>query len=244
MLYIDVTTWANGDDYKNTLGFSLDDTHNVPSELVSLFYVTGYRSFKAITDKAETLNQLWQYYLFEMLPQLQRTYSALMSEYNPIENYNSTETESTTANGTNTSSNIYGSRTDSATTSANNSSVDSVTTFDNTTYNNSGKVEGTSSTTGTNTMGEHTDTVNGTDTNTVSRTLARSGNIGVTTSQQMIESEMVLRSKAHIISDFLRAFAERYFFIDFSTNEYEQVNLDEVVAEIMRRLPKAESEVF
>ena len=39
------------------------------------------------------------------------------------------------------------------------------------------------------------------------------GNIGVTTSQQMIESELELR-KRNVVTEYLTEFANMYFFID------------------------------
>lgn len=112
-----------------------------------------------------------------------RKYNALMAEYNPLENYNMTEEEdneiiddattgvtgSSANNSTsvNSTHSVYGYNSSSASPSESDSATTSQNTDINTDYDN---------------------------TRTIDRTLTRSGNIGVTTSQQMLESELALRA--------------------------------------------------
>ena len=112
-----------------------------------------------------------------------RKYNALMAEYNPLENYNMTEEEdneiiddattgvtgSSANNSTsvNSTHSVYGYNSSSASPSEADSATTSQSTDMNTDYDN---------------------------TRTIDRTLTRSGNIGVTTSQQMLESELALRT--------------------------------------------------
>ena len=139
----------------------------------------------------------------------QRLYTALTSEYNPINNYSMTESGEDTRTNTGTQS-TSGERSGSETETPN---LTNTTTGEN---NSSGGLYGFNSaesvpsdtTHGTNT---NTNTQSGTvNTNTSdttastrtddlteknTHTFERSGNIGVTTSQQMIESELELRKK-------------------------------------------------
>lgn len=139
----------------------------------------------------------------------QRLYTALTSEYNPINNYNMHEsgtdtrgnngTQSTTtthehsdtetpdltrtSNGTNDSSGgLYGFN------SVNSVPSDATTGKSTSTDKQSGTVSRTGNESTSNTR---TDNL----TETTEHTFTREGNIGVTTSQQMIESEIELRKK-------------------------------------------------
>ena len=112
-----------------------------------------------------------------------RKYEALTAEYNPLNNYDMTETEnshivddattgvtgSAANNSTtvNSSHNVYGYNSSTATPSESNSATTSQNTDMTTDYDND---------------------------RTISRGLKRSGNIGVTTSQQMLQSELELRA--------------------------------------------------
>lgn len=111
-----------------------------------------------------------------------RAYNALVAEYNPLNNYDMTEHEdneiiddaltnvsgSSNSNKTTTNSthNVYGYNSSSATPSESDSVSSGSDTDLDTNYDN---------------------------TRTINRTLTRSGNIGVTTSQMMLESELQLR---------------------------------------------------
>ena len=125
-------------------------------------------------------------------------YATLNYEYNPISNYDMIETE--TINGetsdTTTHTGTVGTvASESATGSGSGSSENDVFGFNSVTA--TGDTSSSSSTSNTNTAsGTNTRTDNLTDANEgtkeETRTLTRSGNIGVTTSQQMIESQRQL----------------------------------------------------
>ena len=112
-----------------------------------------------------------------------RKYEALVTEYNPLNNYDMTETEN---------SHIVDDATTGVTGSAANNS---------TTVNSSHNVYGYNSSTATPSESDSATTSQNTDMTTdydndrtISRGLKRSGNIGVTTSQQMLQSELELRA--------------------------------------------------
>ena len=108
-------------------------------------------------------------------------YKTTLLEYNPIENYSMTEsgTDTRTPNITTTDTTNIGAQANSTT------STDSVSPYDTQTFTDSNKTivaENNGARTDSNTRTE-----SGTETTT--HEFKRSGNIGVTTSQQMIESE-------------------------------------------------------
>lgn len=116
-----------------------------------------------------------------------KLWDTLSFEYNPIENYSMTETESATESGE-----YKQTGTDTINTSGN---IQTSNNNNNSVYGfNSSDAVGSDKQFGSNTnisTGESTNTkdLTNNDTKTNERTLKRSGNIGVTTSQQMIQSE-------------------------------------------------------
>ena len=130
--------------------------------------------------------------------------SMLLMDYNPIENYNSSETETSTSENTTTSGNENTTTTTTSSTTENSGeTTNKVSPYDSENFSNDN-----------NSNSSNTSTVNGTDSTsisdsgnissngTVTRTLTRKGNIGVTTTQQMIESEYELRAK-NLVFEFL-----------------------------------------
>lgn len=169
----------------------------ITSDFTETFFLTLYSDFSWIMDSA-TLKAVWDMYLIENLENLKRAYNALMVEYNPIENYN--RKEKITVNHNNRQTN----NTTDTQTIGEKTITDNTSAYNSTTYqpNNQTKEDSYTDTL------EKTGTIEnvGSDV-TINET---SGNIGVTTSQQMIESELTLR-KTHLFSDFLERFARRYF---------------------------------
>lgn len=111
-----------------------------------------------------------------------RIYDTITAEYEPLENYDMSET-------------YAGSRTDDATThdtaSPANNTISSTTNADVYGYNSSSPSPSDRSTTTTNQGKDATSDYD--NTTTEGHNLTRHGNIGVTTSQQMAESEIALR---------------------------------------------------
>lgn len=210
------------------------------------------------------------------VPTWDRIYAAAMAEYNPIENYNRTETSSESAHGTH-SENSSGSETHSGTDTETNSGTDNIThsgTDSSNTSNTSrhtGTIQDANSgsdtlttnraafdssslvTTGTDTTqhgqlltktfnettsdsgnasvthGEkigtthghviatkHGESINnsgnrsGTDNNTITRNSHIAGNIGVTTSQQMLEQELLVAPKLNVYNYIMESFKNRF----------------------------------
>ena len=160
-------------------------------------------SFPVLTDDStiQNLISLWQTYIKEWQHSIDKMYDALYSDYNPLHNYDMMENESigrkidktvTTPTGTTTQTNKS-------------------TTFDDTNYRDveeiTNSVNMSTEVTPNNT--QTIDNIEGNFNNAEIRKLSRSGNIGVTTSQQMIESEIELRKKS--IADWLIEFFVRKY---------------------------------
>ena len=130
--------------------------------------------------------------------------SLLLTDYNPIENYNSSETESTSSENTTSSGNENTTTTTTNSTTENSGdTTNKVSPYDSENFNNDNNTTTTNTTTGNAT---DTTTINDkgniSSNGTLTRTLTRKGNIGVTTTQQMIESEYELRAK-NLVFEFL-----------------------------------------
>lgn len=170
-------------------------------------------SFPVFTDDStiQNLISLWQIYIKEWQYSIDKMYEALYSDYNPLHNYDMLENESigrkidktvTTPTGTTTQTNKS-------------------TTFDDTTYRDveeiTNSVNMSTEVTPNNT--QTIDNIEGNFNNAEIRKLSRSGNIGVTTSQQMIESEIEVRKKS--IADWLiEFFVRKYMYTVGDDNEY------------------------
>lgn len=128
----------------------------------------------------------------------------LLLEYNPIENYNSSETEtSTSANSTTTGNENTTTSTTNSTSENSGATTNKVSPYDSENFNNDNNTTTTNTTTGNATdTTTINDSGNMSSNGTTSRTLERKGNIGVTTTQQMIESEYELRAK-NLVFEFL-----------------------------------------
>lgn len=166
------------------------------------------------------------------LPVWQRVYNASKLEYNPIENYNRTETETVTDNrteahsgndmnqhsGKDTSS---GSMTGSETHSGTDTATNKVTAYDaNTLYDHDSnnmvhghKVSDNNTTSGSLTYGKlevftHGESI--AHTGDTTRENHTAGNIGVTTSQQMLQQEIDIASALNVAKIITESFRERF----------------------------------
>lgn len=162
---------------------------NIEIRIILIYFATtAYQMF----------NTAWSY-----------QYKALTADYNPIHNYDSVENSTDTHEYT-------GTQTMEHETTKNNTDTPDITRTSNGSNDSAGSLYGFNSTAAVpsdeaNGTSQSTDketgtvTSNGTENGTNTRTdnlketitheLTRSGNIGVTTSQQMIESELELRKK-------------------------------------------------
>lgn len=166
------------------------------------------------------------------VPVWDRIYQASLLEYNPIENYNRTEVETTGAGktskhtGTDTST-LSGTDTQtvsssgSETHSGTDTNTNAITSYDSNslyTHDQDSFLHGhhvNDSSSGSNSTAygkkesfQHGETI--TDEENISRENHTSGNIGVTTSQQMLEQEIEVAAKLNIINIIVESFKDRF----------------------------------
>lgn len=148
-----------------------------------------------------------------MVSNLKSQLDVMKATYNPIENYNNNE-ESTTTTGAKEENFKKGTNTDTTEVGKGLITTTSdVTSFESNTFADADKVTtDESARTTTTTLGERTDIRTEKEHIDIFKKRIH-GNIGVTTSQQMIESELELR-KRNVITEYLKEFATMYFFID------------------------------
>lgn len=159
-----------------------------------------------LVKKFESYNTL-------MSSNLKSQLDVMKAAYNPIENYDNNE-ETTTTTGAKEENFKKGTNIDKTEVGAGIITTKSdVTSYESDTFADANNVTtDESARTTTTTMGERSDTR--TEKEHIDTFKKRiHGNIGVTTSQQMIESELDLR-KRNIVTEYLTEFANMYFFID------------------------------
>ena len=162
----------------------------------------------------EYLKRNMNYWFARRLFDFERMYEALRTDYSPIENYDRKEniTRDYENSGSDKASTTLGSTTTSSNVGSNDNE-NKVSAYNESDYTNREKDTQSYNSTVTNTG-------SGTDTTQTDYGLKRKevedirvhGNIGVTTSQQMIESEMSLRAKYDIYKIISREF-EREFLV-------------------------------
>lgn len=148
-----------------------------------------------------------------MASNLKSQLDVMKEVYKPLENYDSNE-ETTSTTGAKEENFKKGANTDTTEVGQGIITTTSdTTTYDSTNFTNVGKdTTNEAARTTTTKLGERSDTR--TEKEHVDKIVKRiHGNIGVTTSQQMIESELELR-KRNVVIEYLTEFATMYFFID------------------------------
>lgn len=180
---------------QNNLNITYNNTVLINSVYVENMFRLKYGSWETLDETSEDFKHTFDLYNEYMTPNLNKAISALTSEYNPIENYNS-NSEVTEVYGQQVQNYTKGQESITNTNNAvTDNTEDYVTSYDSDIFSPTAKNK--------NEYGERISTTeNGTrtDTNTVNSytnkiTENKSGNIGVTTSQQMINAEIELRLK-------------------------------------------------
>ena len=187
---------------------SVDGKLFIDGTYICMNFVTKYNSWYfpviAAGEATHNLVVLWQNYVKEWKHSIDSMYHALYADYKPLQNYDMTESES------------VGRKIDKTVTTPTATTTQSYksTTFDDTTLRNVDETTNTSSMTTTVTPA-NTQTIpdiSGSFNNGETRKLTRSGNIGVTTSQQMIDSEIELRKKS-VANWLIEFFVKTYMYM-------------------------------
>ena len=176
---------------------------NIHSSDLYLMWLLKYSNFNYISDDKNEIKSYIDILAKIYSNRFTKSVNALLSDYNPIENYNSTETESMEITGQNsTTSEISSTTTGENTTNTTGETTETLSPYDSENFNNNSKNNSSGVTSESSSSTDNSsNTMSGTSSQTNARTLKRSGNIGVTTSQQMIQSEIDLR-KNDLINDF------------------------------------------
>ena len=149
--------------------------HNSYSKIISFLY-------EEVVNNASLMSVLISSIIERYKDKWNRLYDSLITQqYNPLENYSMEEIEKLKL------ANVDSVKTNSSDSGTANS------TNDNYGFNSITAQPATKSTTST--SATSTNNVDGTKTTDSDKTLTRKGNIGVTTSQQMLESEVILINK-------------------------------------------------
>lgn len=197
----------------------LDVSYNnitlIPSNFVENYFYKKFGSWYSINSDSSGFLSDFNYYNYTKSEDLNRMLEAYYSDYKPLENYNGKETV-TQIYGEQNETYIDGERQDSNTIGNERStSTDSVTSFDTTDFSETGRnITENNARTDNSIKGVQTNTKNSNEyTNTI--ITEKSGNLGVTTSQQMIESEIDMRLKNNIKEKYLDMFiAEWCYLVD------------------------------
>lgn len=176
---------------------------NIRSSDLYLMWVLRYSVFKYISDDENEIKSFIDILSKIYSNRFTKSVNVLLSDYNPIENYNSTETESIEISGENSSTSEISTNSSGQTTSnTSGETTETLSPYDSENFNNNSKNNSSGLTTESSSSADNSsNTMSGTSSQSNNRTLKRSGNIGVTTSQQMIQSEIDLR-KNDLINDF------------------------------------------
>lgn len=182
-------------ELKGQLSVIYNDAILIKSEYVEKSFYTKYKSWETLDLTTEDFKQTYILHNEYMAENLYKMIQAYTSEYNPIENFNSVSSRTENFGqqihifnkGNESIINNTGGSTDNTT--------EYVTSYDSNTFSESNKItqqNGEKINTIENSNREDRDTLENYS-NTITEN--KSGNIGVTTSQQMIESEIDLRLK-------------------------------------------------
>lgn len=169
----------------STFDFMKDYTDN--AEMLDFNINHDYENYVFLTSQKEVQNAYQEFvklvksHLLLNSYKYSGLYKTTLLEYNPIENYSMTETgtDTRTPNITTTDTSNLGEQSNSTT------STDSVSPYDTQTFTDSNKTIISEN----NGAREDSNTRTESGTETTKHDFKRSGNIGVTTSQQMLESE-------------------------------------------------------
>ena len=186
---------------------------NFVAEFFDEFFGSFFFFCSSFTLTRNPLVKKFDSYNKLMKSNLKSQLDVMKSAYNPIENYDSNE-ESTSTIGLKEENFKKGTNIDKTEVGQGTiTTKNDVTSYESNTFAEANKVTtDESARTTTTTMGERSDIR--TEKEHVDKFVKHiHGNIGVTTSQQMIESELELR-KRNIVTEYLTEFATMYFFID------------------------------
>lgn len=185
------------------------------------YFITHYGDYTYIYSglfgAVESFRISWESFLIRNKNNIDRRYAALIAEYNPLNNYDSTETETITGDfsrETEKTLNSEKTQTGTVTDSGETSATSKIYGYNSANGVNDSTATGTTANTRTDDL-TNTDETSETETDissdTKTRQLTRSGNIGVTTSAQMIKGELEIRTY-DLALEIIHEFSKEYLY--------------------------------
>lgn len=187
--YVNIMYLINNltDIQKQNFNVVINGVTVIPYNNILDYFKYNYSQYKSVHSKNSTeFTEHFTYYLLYKSAENERIYNALNETYNVLDNYKRTETT------TNETTNSVMSETPATVTNY-------ATTENNTEFNPTEKTESNGGKTSNNGTSTTTSTI--------------SGNIGVTTSQQMLQSEIYLRLRNNFCKMICEEFARGDFII-------------------------------
>lgn len=186
-------------------------------EYFSAHYGNYIYIYSGFFGAVESFRISWESFLLRNKNNIDRRYAALIADYNPLHNYDSTETESIideTTHDSDKTSNATKTQNGTATDTGATEGASKIYGYNSTSGVNDSSATSTNNNTHTDNFtntDEYTETQSDNTDNTRERELRRYGNIGVTTSAQMIQGELGLRTYDLAI-EVIRDFAKQYLY--------------------------------
>lgn len=180
-------------DLQGLLEVKLNDEILITSEIVENYLFKRYSDYSFVGFDFNDFLVDWNSYNFLKVNDLKRMLDAYNSDYNPIHNYDRKEVVSVEY-GEREKTNTYGKKVETV--------ENSVVPFDTESFSNTEKIETNND--------SHIDNYFE-ETATDTTTNNTSGNIGITTTQMMIESELSLRTRI-IVYDYLKEFVKNFLY--------------------------------
>ena len=188
-------------------GFSADEKQTVVGNILA--ECAELECLFPDPDTMKTMIGLWSKMNISVW---ERIFTASKLEYNPIENYNRTELETISDDHSDTHSGIDSSSASSSTiNTGTDTNINSITSYDSNNYQGHDKSELTHGhvvTDSGNSSFTHGEVI--THDGDITRNNHTSGNIGVTTSQQMLEQEIEVSAKLNVIKMIVDSFKDRF----------------------------------
>lgn len=178
-----------------------------------------YNSFSFVGgESTESFQNTFNVFNLMNAENLNKLYDAFKKDYNPLSNYDREEITTTNTNyGILAQSNLYGSQTTTNNIGETSSNIEQKTSaFDSSDYvDGSIQYENSQAQHNSSSIGEKHDVLTTEEhSDNVSVNSHISGNIGVTTSQQMLESEISLRSNFNYKRWYIDLFIKQFCFIE------------------------------
>lgn len=183
-------------NFDDTIFSEMTVPEGVNKELAVNSILTDCAELEILYPNPEFMKTMIKIWSAREMPIWTRIYNAEQVEYNPIENYDRQQTDRETNNGT-------GTGTQTATSSGSQTVLHKYAAFDSGTLADQTQDNGT---TGSTENANQSTTIQ----NQRDFTSRIHGNIGVTTSQQMLESELALAPKLSIINYIVESFRQRF----------------------------------